>query len=218
MTNTEVLDASSPVLGNATAGANGITVTWTANSGVPKYAVFRKVTGGKWKKIAETTGSGNEGVKANAGSTCSYVDGTAVDGTTYTYTVRGLDEDGKYVTNFNANGVTATMTIPEVLDASSPVLGNATAGANGITVTWTANSGVPKYAVFRKVAGGKWKKVAETTGSGDEAVKAAAGSTCSYADGSVAAGKTYIYTVRGLGEDGKYVTNFDANGVSATAK
>jgi hypothetical protein len=218
MTNTEVLDASSPVLGNATAGANGITVTWTANSGVLKYAVFRKVAGGKWKKVAETTGSGNEGVKANAGSTCSYVDGTAVDGTTYTYTVRGLDEDGKYVTNFDANGVTATMTLPEVLDASSPVLGNAVAGADGITVTWTANSGVYKYAVFRKVAGGKWAKVGETTGSGDEGVKAAVGSTCSYADGTAVAGTTYIYTVRGLDESGKYATNFDANGVSVTAE
>jgi hypothetical protein len=204
----ETLDASSPVLGGATASANGITVIWTANSGVPKYAIFRKVAGGKWTKVGETTGTA-DGNMATAGSVCNYVDGTAVAGTTYTYTVRGIDESGKYVTNFNATGVTATMTT--ALDASSPVLGGATAGANGITVTWTANSGVIQYAIFRKVAGGKWTKVGETTGT-------AAGTSCSYIDGTAVAGTTYTYTVRGLDEGGKYVTTFNANGVSATAE
>jgi hypothetical protein len=211
----ETLDKTSPVLKTATAGVNGITVTWTANNGVPKYAVFRKVAGGKWKRIAETTGSGTEGVKATAGSTCSYIDGTAVAGKTYTYTVRGLDESGDYITDFDANGVTATMPEAEVLDETSPVLVGATAGAKGITVTWTANSGVFKYAVFRKVAGGKWARIAETTGSGTEGVKAAAGTTCCYVDGTAEAGTTYTYTVRGLDESGNYVTNFDANGVKA---
>ena len=125
--------------------------------------------------------------------------------------MRGLNKNGKYVTDFDATGLTA-----EILDTSSPVLRGATAGANGITVTWTANSGVPKYAVYRKVTGGRWTKVGETTGSGDESVKATAGSTCSYKDGTAEAGTTYIYTVRGMDESGKFVTSFDANGVSCT--
>ena len=218
MTSTEVLDKTSPVLGSATAGAEGVTFTWTANGGVYKYAVFRKEAGGKYAKLVETTGSGTEGVKAAAGSTCTYVDKTAEAGKTYVYTARGMDENGKYVTSYDVNGVTVTVTAAEVLDKTSPVLGSATAGTNGITVTWTANSGVFKYTVFRKEAGGKWTKVAETTGSGNEGVKAAAGSTGSYVDGSAVSGKTYLYTVRGMDESGKFVTSYDTNGMSVMAE
>ena len=208
------VDTSAPVVLSATNGSNGVTVTWKANAGVTKYAVFRKTDSGKWTKIAETTGSGND--NAMAGSTCSYVDGTAAAGHTYDYTVRGINEAGKYITSFDATG--KSVTVDEILDASSPVLGGVSAGANGITVTWTANSGVFKYAVFRKVAGGKWTKIGETTGSGTEGVKATAGSICSYDAGTVEAGTTYTYTVRGLDESGKYVTSFDANGVSVKAE
>ncbi len=211
----ESLDKSSPVILGAVAGDGGITVTWKANSGVDKYAVFRKTGSGKWTKVAETTGT-TSGSKANAGATCSYVDTTAKAGVTYIYTVRGMNLSNKYVTSYDANGVSA-MIPKETLDKTSPVLTGATADTNGVTVTWIANSGVPKYAVFRKVAGGKWTKVAETTGTAN-GNKANAGSACSYVDQTVVAGTSYIYTVRGIDANGKYVTSFDANGVSVTVK
>jgi hypothetical protein len=211
------LDKSSPKLLGASPVNGGMNVTWTSNSGVLKYAIFRKPEGGKYAKIGETTGSGDESVQATAGTTCSFVDATAEDGKTYTYTVRGIDANGSYVTSYDAKGVSATMTSqPEELDASSPVLLGATASANGITVTWTANAGVFKYQVFRKVTGGKWAKLEITTGSGNESVKATAGSTCSFVDGAAESGVTYVYTVRGVDESGNYVTSFDSKGVSCT--
>ena len=208
----EPLDQSSPKLQGASASDSDITVSWTANSGVFKYAVFRKIGSGKWTKVGETTGSGNESVKATAGSTCSYRDVTAQVETNYTYTVRGINKNGKYVTSFDATGVSAK--INEPLDKSSPKLQGASASTEGITVSWTANSGVFKYAVFRKVGSGKWTKLGETTGSGNESVKATAGSTCSYLDTTAKANITYTYAVRGIDEQGKYITSFDANGVS----
>ena len=108
MTLSAALDKSSPVVTEVTSGAYGVIITWTANSGVFKYTIFRKEVGGKYTKLVETTGSGTEGVKAVAGSTCSYVDGTATAGTTYVYTVRGMDASGKYVTSYDTNGVSAT--------------------------------------------------------------------------------------------------------------
>ncbi len=209
----EQLDKSSPVLLGANASTDGMTVTWKANSGVFKYAIFRKVSGGKWVKMVETTGTGDDSVKAEVGSTCSYRDVTAQVDTSYTYTVRGMSEDGKYVTSFDANGVSAKINAP--LDKSSPKLQGASASTDDITVSWTANSGVFKYAIFRKVGSGKWTKVGETTGSGNESVKATAGSTCNYRDVTAQVETTYIYTVRGLDKNGKYITSFDANGVSA---
>ena len=211
----EQLDKSSPVLLGATASVNGITVTWKANRGVYEYAIFRKEAGGKWTKIIETN------VMETAGSICSCLDRTAEAGKTYVYTVRGMEKNGsKYVTSYDTNGVSTTMVSQqeEQLDKSSPVLLGAEASADCITIMWMANSGVFKYAVFRKVTGGKWMRVGETTGSGDEAIKATAGTTCSFIDETAEEGTTYLYTVRGLDESGKYVTSYDANGVSCTSK
>ena len=210
---TETLDKSSPVLLGATAGENSITVSWKANSGVDKYAVFRKVSGGSWAKVAETTGTANGNTSA-AGQTCSYVDGTAQAGVTYSYSVRGMNSAGKFVTSYDTTGVSATIRVAEPLDKSSPVMTGATAGTNGITVSWKANSGVDKYTVFRKTAGGKWAKYAESTGTAN-GTKAVAGATCNYIDASAEAGVTYYYTVRGMNAAGSFVTSYDTTGVSA---
>ena len=213
---TETLDKSSPVLLGATAGDNSITVSWKANSGVDKYTIFRKVAGGSWTKVAETTGTANGNVPV-AGQTCSYVDGTAQAGVTYSYSVRGMNSAGKYVTSYNTTGVSATISVAEPLDKSSPVLVGATAGANGNTLSWIANSGVDKYTIFRKVAGGRWAKYAESTGTAN-GTKAVAGATCNYVDASVEAGVTYCYTVRGMNAAGSFVTSYDTTGVSAVVQ
>lgn len=202
----EVVDTSSPVLLSAESRNEGIFITWEANVGVPNYAVFRKVEGGKWTAIGETGGT-------------NYLDEAAEIGSTYTYTVRGKNAAGKYITSFDATGITVTREEPEEpeeLDASAPVLGEISYTGGAVTLTWTANGGVDKYAIFRKIGSGKWEKLGETTGTGNEAVKARAGATCGYADSTVESGKTYIYTVRGINAEGKYVTAFDATGKTIT--
>ena len=68
----------------------------------------REAIGPGMTVIDATTGTGNESVSAAAGSGCTYLDKTAQPGVRYIYTVRGIDESGKYVTSFNATGVSAT--------------------------------------------------------------------------------------------------------------
>ena len=202
----ESVNTGSPVLLSAVSCNEGILVTWEANAGVPNYTVFRKSEGGKWTVLGETGGT-------------NYLDDTAEIGSTYSYTVRGKNAAGKYVTSYDTTGITATReepAEPEVLDASAPVLGEVTFADGAVTLTWTANGGVDKYTIFRKIGSGKWEKLCETTGTGNDGVKARAGATCSYTDSTVESGVTYTYTVRGMNAAGKYVTVYDTTGKTIT--
>jgi hypothetical protein len=108
------------------------------------------------------------------------------------------------VTDAYGNSVqtdTVTMTVEQSLAA--PVLTGASAGPNGITVTWNAVEGATKYRVYRKTGSGGWVSMGDVT-------------TLSYMDGAVLSGTTYTYTVKAwVGSDWG---GFDAEGVSATAK
>lgn len=200
---TRVVDSSAPQLLGANATGLTVTVEWKANAGVDQYAVFRKVTGGKWIKIAET-------------SDTSHVDDSIVTAQTYYYTVRGVNARGKYITSYDTGGIGVTVGNQELepLDKNSPVLTDAVADEGGIKISWIANSGVSRYAIFRKTANAKWTKLSEVTGTAD-GMKADAGSSCSWVDSTAEPDTTYIYTVRGMSEDGKYITNYDNAGISA---
>ena len=67
-------------------------------------------------------------------------------------------------------------------------------------VTWKAIDGAAKYRVFRKLEGGRWKRIADT-------------SSTSYVDPSVQSDETYYYTVRCISKDGQaYTSNYDKKG------
>lgn len=66
---------------------NGVQLTLKKVSGATKYRIYRKVGSGSWIKIADAK--------------TSYVDKTAKKGTTYTYTVRCLNKNGKLISGFN---------------------------------------------------------------------------------------------------------------------
>ena len=65
----------------------GVQLTLKKVSGATKYRIYRKVGSGSWIKIADAK--------------TSYVDKTAKKGTTYTYTVRCLNKNGKLISGFN---------------------------------------------------------------------------------------------------------------------
>ncbi|MCD8084938.1 MAG: phage tail tip lysozyme, partial [Clostridiales bacterium] len=46
---------ATPVLSGVTGTSSGVTVEWEAVSGAAKYRVFRKVSGGSWTKLTDTT-------------------------------------------------------------------------------------------------------------------------------------------------------------------
>ena len=173
-----------PVLKSAAAGSDGITVTWNAVAGATKYKVYRKTGSGGWTALADVTGT-------------SFLDTAVTGGTTYTYTVKAYH--GTKWSGFDTKGVSATA--KDTFGA--PVLKSASAGTNGITLTWNAVSGATQYRVYRKTGSGGWVGLKDVTGT-------------SYTDADVTSGTTYTYTVKAY--NGTAWSSFDAGGISATAK
>ena len=173
-------------LSSAKAVTGGIQVTWKEAAGAAKYRVFRKGPGEtKWTGIANVTG-------------VSYTDKNVEAGVTYSYTVRGISEDGVLSADYNRTGLSATAAPANV------TLGTAKAASGGIRVTWQAADGAAQYRVYRKGPGEtKWTGIINVTGT-------------SWTDKTAKAGSTYTYTVRGIAKDGKTLSSsYDKIGVSA---
>ena len=83
---------ATPKLTKATAQSGKITVAFGKVSGAKSYNVYRKTSGGNWKKIGTSTSG-------------SYIDKTAQKGTIYYYTVRAVN--GSYMSSYNSTGVSA---------------------------------------------------------------------------------------------------------------
>ncbi len=74
---------------------NGVNISWSKIAGVAKYRVYYKNSKGKWTKLADTT-------------KLSYLDTSIKNKAKRTYTIRGLDKNGKTVTGYNTKGWTIT--------------------------------------------------------------------------------------------------------------
>ena len=178
----EVVDASTDL--------DGITVTWKTAANAETFSVYRRTADSAWSRIAEDlTGT-------------TYTDKDVLPGTTYWYTVKGVNADGTEG-SYDDNGVSATALYPIPADVE---LTAATATLDGITVTWKTAANAASYNVLRKTAGAKW------------AVHAKNVMTTAYTDEDVQPGTTYWYTVQGVAADGTTISkSYDDNGVSATA-
>ncbi len=69
----------------------GILIQWSAVKNVKGYRVLRKTLGGKFEKLADVKGS------------ASYVDTTAKAKTVYSYSLRCLDGNGKYMSYYKTD-------------------------------------------------------------------------------------------------------------------
>ena len=174
---------TAPLMVSAKASVNGITVAWYETLNATKYKVYRKSGSSDWVALADVTDT-------------RYVDAAVKEGATYTYTVKAYN--GSEWSNFDTKGVSAKA----VAVFPAPTLKSASAGVNGITVTWNAVSGATKYKVYRKSGSGSWAGLADVTGT-------------SYVDTSVTEGTAYTYTVKAY--NGSIWSDFDTKGVSARA-
>ena len=153
---------------------NGIKVSWDATTGADKYIVYRKTTGG-FAEIYRTTN----------GSVTSYVDTKVSNNTSYTYTVRSLNEDG-----YNTSSNRTDCTIKRVVAPSTLTLKN---NDGSIVATWSKVTGATSYKLFRRTVN------SDGTKSGWAAVSSRS-SALTYTDKSVTKGKTYEYAVRSYTE------------------
>ena len=182
------------VLVSAKADSAGILVTWQKANGAHAYRVYRKdAVNTKWTVVAKSVRD------------TEWKDITAAKGTKYTYTVRAVADDGVTLGGYDSAGkstmVTASPTTP-----ANVTLGTATAGKNGIVVTWSYAADARTYRVYRKAPGDtKWVAVANVNGK-------------SWTDKNVTSGVKYSYTVRGVNANGKLSPGYNKTGVSAVAK
>lgn len=159
---------------------NGAKITFGAVAGAKKYRVYYKTSDG-WQKIADTEAT-------------SFVHTDAVSGTSYTYTVKAFDSDGKGSAH-NSTGWSNKF-------IATPFIKNAEVTNSGVKLTWdkVAGAGNCKYRVFIK-NGSSWKTLANVSSE-----------TTSYVDKTATVGNTYTYTVRIVDSSGAYVSGYNKDG------
>ena len=177
---------ATPVLAAPQNAVNGgVQITWSKVPGAAKYRVFRKNSSGGWDRVGITTG-------------LTLVDTEALNGVTYTYTVRCVSADEKvYTSSFDPVGKTITCVIV-------PALRTVQNTPTGVQITWEKINGAAKYRVFHRTGTGDWQRVGITTG-------------LTFTDTTAVSGVKYDYTVRCVSADEKtYTSSFDPVGKTIT--
>ncbi|MCG8700311.1 MAG: hypothetical protein MI922_19815, partial [Bacteroidales bacterium] len=161
---------------------NQVVLSWTDNcTGESGFRIRRKVA-------SESTFTTLGDVDADEQT---YTDNSVIDGTTYIYQVRALD-NGVAATISNTPQVTTPNCLNDITDLSIT-----DTACNMVVLNWTDNcTGESGFRVYRKIS-----KASNYTPIEDVAADVKA-----YTDSSVIEGETYIYQVRAL-DNGVAATN-----------
>ena len=147
----------------------GITVSWSAYPGAVQYRLFiLRADGSGWTRIADTDAT-------------SYTHTGLMNNTAYTYTVRALDAQGAFCSDFDRTGLTAVY-------LSAPVLSRVTNEYTGQRLSWNAVTGAVNYRVYL-LENGAWHMIGTTAQT-------------SFLNTQVQPGESYTYTVCCCTEDG----------------
>jgi fibronectin type 3 domain-containing protein len=149
-------------------GNQQVTLSWAAVTGASSYNVYRSTAAGSaGSKIASSTG-------------ISYVDHTAVNGTTYYYQVAAVDAGGESAPSTQSQSVTPQVPVTAL---AAPTGLTATAGNDQVSLQWSAVAGANSYNVYR------------STTPGLQGLKIASSSTTLYTDQTALNGTTYYYEI-----------------------
>ena len=172
---------SAPVVTDIVNGNGSSTLYWNACAGAARYGVFYRDAQGVWHGLASTadTSYTHKGLRHN---------------TATTYTVRCLDKDGEFASDFNREGRTNTYLAP-------PVITSLGGGMDGVDVEWKKLAGEERYRVYRKDSSHGWARVGETT-------------EARFTDATAKSGVKYSYTVRSITADSSKETSYYNDGKS----
>ena len=160
--------------------STGTMITWNSYSGAVKYRIY-VFNGKSWSRVGEST-------------TTNFTHNSLRDGVTYRYTVRAMDKNNKFVSDYNKDGYSNTFFAPPVISSLQNVFG-------GVTVKWSKNSAIDSYRIYRKTKNTGWKRIG-TSDSG------------SFTDTTAVSGINYTYTLRALDAENNFASYY--NGKSVT--
>ena len=152
--------------------STGTKISWNSYSGAVKYRVY-VFNGKSWSRVGEST-------------TTNFTHNSLRDGVTYRYTVRAMDKNNKFVSDYNKDGYSNTFFAPPVISSLQNVFG-------GVTVKWSKNSAIDSYRIYRKTKNTGWKRIG-TSDSG------------SFTDTTASSGINYTYTLRALDAENNFVS------------
>lgn len=120
-----------------------IELSWTKINNAEKYYIYRKIPGGNWSQIAETTDNTYQETEHLA------------SGQKYIYTVRAYADGVR--SGYDATGLS-------IWNLDVPLLTEIEIVSTGISVSWDTVNAADKYCVYRKAEGAaSWTSLGTTT-------------------------------------------------------
>lgn len=182
------IQLSTPELKAVKNEESGIKISWNAVDYAQGYYVYRKTSGGSWKKIRTVS----------SGTTVNYIDSSVEAGNSYSYTVKAYVES--IVGNYDKTGMT-------LLRLSQPIVTISSTGTNSVKLSWSKVPGAKGYYVYRRLGtSGSWTRI-KTIKSGD---------TLTYTNNSLKTDTKYYYTVKAY--NGSTYSSYLSSGVLAITK
>lgn len=150
---------------------NSALIKWTPLEDVDGYRLYRKLSNTSWKLVAEIKGATKSSYK-DTGLSC---------GETYYYTLRSFK--GNKASSYNKTGIAV-----KIVPATPKLVAASAVSTSSAKITWEKVSGASGYLVYCSETSTKtgWKKIATVK----------SGSTVSYTQTGLTAGKAYAYTVK----------------------
>jgi rhamnogalacturonan endolyase len=193
-----------PASVTAYAGNNSVLLSWPAVAGATSYNILRSTTSGSGYVsitngvVGPVCGSG----PANA----TFVDNTAVNGTTYYYVVQSVNPVNSSANSPQSSGVTPSSGVSTTVPATPTGL-TVTSTNNAVTFTWNAVSGANFYTVYRGTVVNKLGYVPFNI------ILSNTTTNTTYTDASGTLGCTYSYFITATGAGGT-----SSNSAAVTAK
>lgn len=180
------IHVDTPAFTTAASTSDGIQLKWNAIKGVYKYRIYYKNRYNEWVRMAET-------------SSTSYLDKDVENGDVFIYTIRCVDSEGNFISDYNKDGWKVKFSVldtPQITDLEST--------PEGVQITWNAventlDDSPVRYRVYYKNGKGGWTKMEETTDT-------------AYTDTDINKGGTYTYTVRCVDAKGNFVSKYNTTG------
>jgi autotransporter-associated beta strand protein len=130
----------------AYAGNNSTLLCWPVTPGATSYNIRRSTTNGSGYSQIATNVTGP--VCGSGPANASYLDSTAVNGTTYYYVVQSVNPVGASGSSAQSSGVAPSSGVATAIPPAPTGL-SATAGNQQVSLSWAASAGANYYTVQR---------------------------------------------------------------------